>query len=258
MATTERRQIPLWVIEVFPTVLGCALIMGAFTFGMDNNPLAFMGLALGSIFILGFRDVALFRHRERKRRTAMKYTAERLQFSFRETSRESLFGWPESFQLARNQESRKFTNIMEAPVGQTRVMIFDFQCDKPNSEGPTSRQTVFVVKSSDLDHPVVALLPARWFDKLFGRILATEATSLQLPDGYRMIDSCHAVESLGWRLPTVLDGKLTVEAGEGVLLVYRKDKLVEPDQIEEMIRHGLEIYSAWCDMTLAGSSAFDA
>jgi hypothetical protein len=258
MATTMRRQVPLWVIEIFPTVLGCALIMAAFTFGIDNNPLAFLGLALASIIILGCRDMALFRHWQQTRRAQMKHVAERLQFTFRESANESLLGWPELFRLGRNQTAQKFTNVMEAPIGQTRVMIFDFECDKPNSEGPASRQTVFVVKSSDLNHPAVALLPARWFDKLFGRIRETEATSLQLPDGYRMIDDCHAIESLGWRLSGLLDGKITVEAGEGMLLVYRKDKLAQPDQVDELMRQGLEIYSAWCDMTLAGSSAFDA
>ena len=55
----------------------------------------------------------------------------------------------------------------------------------------------------------------------------------------------------------MLDGKITVEAGEGVLLVYRKDKLALPDQIHNLMQQGLEIYSAWCDMALAGSNAFE-
>ncbi len=102
MSTMVRRHVPLWMIEIFPTVLGCALIMAAFTFGVDNNPLAFFGLALASIIILGFRDIALFLHWERKRRAEMKHAAERLQFSFRESSHESVFGWPESFQLVQS------------------------------------------------------------------------------------------------------------------------------------------------------------
>jgi hypothetical protein len=257
MATAMRRNVPLWVIQIFPTVLGCALVMAAFSSGLDNNPLAFMGLALAAIIILGFRDCALFRHWERKRRAQMKHVAERLQFTFRESTQESLLGWPESFQLARNQKSRKFTNVMEAPVGQTRVMIFDFECDKPNSEGPASRQTVFAVKSSNVGHPAVALVPARWWDRLFGAFREPNADSLRIPDGYRLIDGFNVVETLGWRLACLLDGKITVEAGEGMLLVYRKDKLSQPDQIDDLMQQGLEIYSAWCDMTLAGSSAFD-
>ncbi len=129
-------------------------------------------------------------------------------------------------------------------------MILDFECDQPNSEGPASRQTVFVVKSSDFEHPPVALLPARWFDRLIGRFRDAPATSASLPTGYRLIDDCGAVEALGWRLSTVLDGKISVEAGEGMLLVYRKDKLVEPDQIEDLIRQGLDVYSALRDAAI--------
>jgi hypothetical protein len=257
MATLMRRQVPLWVIEVFPTVLGCALIMGAFTFGLDSNPLAFMGLALAAIITLGCRDLALFCHWRRTRRARMKRVAERLQFTFREIAQENVCGWPELFRLGNNQTERKFTNVMEAPVGQTRVVILDFECDKPNSEGPASRQTVFAVRSVDIDHPHVALIPARWMDQLFGAFRERSAATVRVPNGYRLIDNCGAVETLGWRLSGLLDGKTTVEAGEGVLLVYRKDKLAQPDQIEELMRQGLEIYSAWCDMTLAGSSAFD-
>ncbi len=76
--------------------------MAAFTFGVDNSPLAFFGLALASIIILGFRDIALFCHWQRKRCAEMKHAAEGLQFSFRESSRESVFGWSESFQLAQS------------------------------------------------------------------------------------------------------------------------------------------------------------
>ncbi len=144
---------------------------------------------------------------------------------------------------------------MEAPVGQTRVVIFDFECDKPNSEGPASRQTVFVVKSSDFEHPPVAILPQRWFDRLIGRFRDAPATSARLPTGYRLIDDCGAVEALGWRLISLLDGKISVEAGEGMLLVYHKDKLAEPDQIEELLRHGLDIYSAIRDAVIAQYSS---
>jgi hypothetical protein len=257
MAAAIARHLPVWVIEVFPTVLGCALIVAAFIFGLDDNPLAFLGLAIASIIILGFRDLALFRHWARTRRTAMKHVAERLQFTFRESAHQNLLRWPESFQLARDQHSWKFTNVMEAPVGQTRVMIFDFECDKPHSDRPASRQTVFAVKSSDVRHAAVALIPPRWRDKLFGAFRGPNPASMRIPDGYRLIDDSDAVETLGWRFAGLLDGKITVEAGEGMLLVYRKDRLVQPVQIEEFMRQGLEIYSAWCDMTLPGSGAFD-
>jgi hypothetical protein len=40
----------------------------------------------------------------------------------------------------------------------------------------------------------------------------------------------------------VLDGKKCLEAGEGNLL-YRRNGLVAPEDIDELVRTGLEIYS---------------
>jgi hypothetical protein len=221
------------------------------------------------MLILGYRDTREVFQKVDTRSKEMQQAADRMQFSFRDRSPCNVLGWSQSFQLSRDEfrkvdglktaqskgyisgklyswimpESR---NIIEGSVADAQVAIFDFQCDVPGGhEDEKWTQTVMAVKAPRLNFPHFALLPATFWSKVSGRFRTTAVSRLPLPDGYRLItEDTAAANALIPRLTDWLDGETSIEAGEEFLLVYRRDKLVEPAKVDNLFELGLRIYAA--------------
>jgi hypothetical protein len=64
-----------------------------------------------------------------------------------------------------------------------------------------------------------------------------------LDHGYRLITGDEqALGPIDERLFSLLDGESSLEAGEGFLLFYRRNKLVPPQDIDEFLATGRQIY----------------
>ena len=97
---------------------------------------------------------------------------------------------------------------------------------------------MFAVRSPRLEFPYFACIPANLWDHLASQF----SGKVEIRDRYRVIRT-DGVDEL---LLSLLDGNTTLEAGEGFLLMYRKNKLIEPEYVQEMLTSGLRIYSLLC------------
>lgn len=263
------RQFLIWLIL---TLLGTAAFAGFMIlplFGINFGMFGFMGFGVACLLVLGFRDVLEVSQRANTRSNEMRQAADRISLSFRKTSPCNVLGWSESFELTRDQfrkvdglktaesegyVSKKLSswvmpdskNVMEGSVAGARLAIFDFQCDNPRGgEDAVWTQTVMALQSARLNFPHFALLPATFWSRLAAWFRTISVPDLQLPDGYRLITGdTSAPDRLIPGLKDWLDGKVSIEAGEEFLLVYRRDKLVDPFEVEQLLESGLHIYEA--------------
>ena len=91
-----------------------------------------------------------------------------------------------------------------------------------------------------LEFPHVALFPATLWDRLAAKFSA----KVVIQNGYRVVSQdSETLGSLDDQLSASIDGKMCLEVGEGFLLLYRRDKLVDPQDLEDFLRIGLRIYS---------------
>jgi hypothetical protein len=256
-----KRHDLIWLIG---TLLGGGALMAAFAFGFGSSAIGFGGFALVSMILLAVRDIFAASHKRKTRQEAMRQVATRLGCAFRETAPVNVLGWSESFHLTRDGVVTheavekilspkvasvllpKATNVMERSLADATVTIFDYACDRSKREEVTTRQTVLAVRSPTLEFPHLALIPSNWWSRLVDGFRGNVA----LPDGYRVItEDAGALERLDERLHTLLDGRTCLEAGEGFMLLYRRDALVAPQDIDELARTGVEIYSVLTDPT---------
>ena len=234
--------------------------MAAFALGFHNSAIGFVVCAIVSITVLALRDISEAWNHENARLQAMRQAATRLGLSFRPTAPVNVLGWSTSFQLTHEgmitQQAvdqmlspgwasalrRECKNVIEQSSEDATVAVFDYECDKPGYDELTTRQTVLAVRSSRLDFPHFALVPANSWDRIAARVRG----SVVIQHGYRLI-APGADLQFDERLFGLLDEKTSLEAGEGFLLLYQRDHLVSPEDLEERFKTGLEIYAALCD-----------
>jgi hypothetical protein len=130
---------------------------------------------------------------------------------------------------------------MERSMGDAAVAVVEYLGrTKAKPDHVTRGTTVFAVRSSKLRFPHFALVPSAWSDRLVDQFRGNVA----LEDCYRAISDDPGVpERFDERLFPLLDGERCLEAGEGFLLLYRRYRLVAPQDLDELVRTGLEIYS---------------
>jgi hypothetical protein len=250
-----KRHDLIWLIG---TLLAAGAFMAAFTLGLRNGGLGFLGLGMVSIVALTVRDIIERSHMKKARQEGMRQAATRLGFAFRETAPWNVLGWSESFHLTRHgMETQqavdkslspalasvltpKASNVLERSIKDAAVAVFDYVCDRSKSDDVTTQQTVFAVHSPTLEFPHYALVPAGWWDRLVGQF----GRNIALRGPYRLISKeTDAFGSIDERLFALLDGRRCLEAGEGFLLLYRRDRLLAPQDLDELVRTGLEVHS---------------
>jgi hypothetical protein len=251
------RQTLIWLIG---TLVGLGSLMGAIAFGFNNSAIGFGVCAIISITGLALRDISEVRNHENARQQAMQQAATRLGLSFRPTAPVNVLGWSTSFRLTHEgmitQQAvdqmlspgwasalrRECKNVIEQSCGDATVAVFDYACDKPGYEDVTTRQTVLAVRSPRLEFPHFALVPASSWDRIAARIRGRDV----IQHGHRLI-ATGAELQFDQQLFGLLDEKTSLEAGEGFLLLYQRDHLVSPEDLEEWFKTGLEVYAALCD-----------
>jgi hypothetical protein len=252
----------IWLIG---TLLGAAAVMAAFTVGLRDGGAGFLGFALVSIVGLGLRDLLYASHHRTLRQDWMRQAADRLGFSFRRSGPGNVLGWPQSIRLTCEAmkleqvlEKSPFPfcssvlvptgrNVMEGTIDDATVAIFDYQCDGSSRSEITIRQTVFAARSTNLPTHQFSLVPAGPWERLVDRFRASSA----LQDCHRLIsDGAVQLTDLDERLLACLNRQTTLEAGGGCMLLYRRDRLVAPEELDDFLASGLQICSLLCGMNL--------
>jgi hypothetical protein len=257
----KRHDVIWWI----GTLLSAAAAMAAFTVGLRDSGAGFLGFALVSIVVLGLRDLLYASQHRSLRQDWMRQAAGRLGFSFRQTAPGNVLGWPQSIRLTCEAmklqqvlEQSPFPfcssvlvptsrNVMEGTVDNATVAIFDYQCDGSNRSEITIRQTVFAARSTDLPTSRFSLVPASSWDRLVDRFGASGA----IQHRYRLIsDGSVQFRDFDERLFACLDGQMTLEAGGGCMLLYRRDRLVAPEELDAFLATGLQIYTLVCGIEI--------
>jgi hypothetical protein len=133
---------------------------------------------------------------------------------------------------------------MEVVVEGNRVAIFDFEFDVPgDAEDKMWNQTVLAMKSVELDCPHFAMHPVTFWSKCLSRFLAVVKSHPSLPEGYGFVGEGERVlEVVAPRLHALLADQVSIEVGESFMLVYKLNKLVEPDDMEAFMNVGLKVH----------------
>jgi hypothetical protein len=98
----------------------------------------------------------------------------------------------------------------------------------------------FAMRSSELAFPHFALVPSDWWGRLVDRLRGNVA----LQGRYRAIgEDPRVTERFDERHFPLLNGQTCLEAGEGFLLLYRRNRVVAPENVDELVRTGLGICS---------------
>ena len=245
------RHSPIWLGG---TLLAVGAMLAAFALGLRNSVAGFLGLGLASILVLTLRDVHGDVRINRSRQLALQQVASEIEYSFRESVPCSALDWPESFLLSQDHTRglrSQCRNVMERSIADAAVAILDYEYDKAGSEA-TARLTVFSLRSAKLSFRHFALVPASLWD----RLLASLGRNVVLSNGYRMItDDADVSARFDPKLFTHLAGGTCLEAGEGVLLLYRRGSCAAPHEIGDLITNGLQIFAMLCsDSELVGSA----
>jgi hypothetical protein len=254
------------VIWLILTLLGVAAVVAAFTVGLRDGGVGFLGFALVSIVVLGLRDLLYASHLRTLRQDAMRQAAERLGFSFRATAACNVLGWPHSMRLTyetiklqqalekspfMSAGSRMLStsqNVIQGTVDEAAVAIFDYECDSTKRGDTLVRQTVLAVRSTNLPTPQFSLAAASAWDRLVDRF--REGGAIQ--DHRRLIsDGEVRFRDLDEQLFGRLDRQMTLEVGGGCMLLYRRGRLVAPNEIDDFLATGLHICSLLSGMELA-------
>jgi hypothetical protein len=253
------------VIWWIGTLLGVGAVMAAFTVGLRDGGAGFLGFGLVAIVVLGLRDLLGALHQRSLRQDAMRQAAERHGFSFRKTAHCNVLGWPNSMRLTyetislqQGLEESPFLsagsrflsssrNVIEGTVDGAAVAIFDYECDSSRRGDTLADQTVFAARSADLPTPQFSLVPANAWDRLVDQFRDRSAVQ----DRRRLIsDGAVLLEDLDRRLLTILDRRMTLEVGGGCMLLYRKGRLVAPEEIDDYLATGLRVYALLSGMKL--------
>lgn len=251
----QHRQSLFFALTVFT-----ALLM----IGMFFVPVGFPGLVIGgmlSISLLGFRDVAWHATKPDHRQEQLGQLGPTINFSYTEQTEHNPLGLSDSFLLTKRGVEMakaiegtmilnwfafalpKFRNFFQRTIDDMTVAVFDYECSE-NDESPVVKQTVFALQSPDLHCPHVALCPATTWDRFASKV----SSSVQLACGYRVTSEDEELAAeLAEQLGDLLDGATWIEFGEGHLLLYRRDQLVEHYQIDTFIKEGMTAYPQIAD-----------
>jgi hypothetical protein len=227
------------------TLLAAGAVLAAFALGLQNNAAGFLGLAVISLIVLTLRDVNTALQTKRLRQETLRQFASDLEFSYRESVPRTALGWPESILLTRDRTRgllSQCSHVMARSFAEAAVAVLDYECDTAGSE-VTTRQTVFSLRSARLAFPHFALVPASSWDRLLARI----RSNVVIANGYRVITGDTGRSARVDRgLFTHLGVGTRLEAGDGVLLLYRKGTLAATDEIADLITNGLEVFAVLC------------
>jgi hypothetical protein len=138
---------------------------------------------------------------------------------------------------------------LEGTVDEATVAIFDYECESSRRGDRLVDQTVFAARSTDLPTPQFSLVPASSVDRLVDRFRKNSA----IKDRHQLIsDGAVQFRDLDQRLFTCLDRRMTLEAGGGCMLLYRRDRLVASDELDNFLATGLQVYSLLVGMKPKG------
>ncbi len=240
------------------TLGSAAALMGALI-SMFTGGFGFMVFAFISVMLLGLRETLTHSEKNQQRQSEMQQLAGELNFSFQAMVPVNEFGWSKSFHLPRaamvaveNLDQAAWLkwlvphltsirNVLTRDVEDMTITVFDF---KYSENEQTHSQTVVALQSPDLQFRHFALLPATGWDSFISNF----RENVLIRDGLRLVtDDAGLSGKMDDELFHFLDDASSLEAGEGMLLLYQRGNLATPHKIELMVKAAIAIHALLAD-----------
>ncbi len=208
--------------------------------------------AVVSVIIVIFVTLYLL---DKKRTEAFKKIAEELDLPFFETGDSGLQNRLEQFQLFTTGRRRKIKNLLQGEANDVELAIFDYRYTVGGGKNSrTYTQSVFSVNSSSLHLTPFALRPEGFFHKIGAAFGAQDIDFESHPEFsntylLRGGDEKAIRELFDDRVLSYFESKpkMCVEASGSRLICYRLGKKIRPDETQQFMGDGYEIFGHFSD-----------
>ena len=204
-----------------------------------------VGLSIAGVTIY------LTSHFEKKRTEAMTPVAASLGMEFSAEADDSLLQVLEVFKLFNRGHSRKMRNVMKAETDSAQLAVFDYRFTTGHGKHQTvHKQTVFSMKTSELNPPQFLLRPEGFLDKV-GSIVGGQDIDF---DSHPLFSKQFVLQGDNEEeVRRFFDAELLeyfekneglyVESAPGMFIFFHR-KLNKPDQIRGLMDQGYAAYAA--------------
>ncbi len=207
----------------------------------------------GVIVLVGFL-IWLFLHLEKKRANALQAIAAEIGLQFSATHHEALLARMQIFPLFKKGSFRKMRNVMTTETEMERLTIFDYRYTTGGGDNSRCyRQTVVAFESDALTLPVFSMRPEGVLHKL-GSALGMKDIDFEQHSDFSSNfvltgdDEQSVRQFFDEQLLDLLARHkgICVESAPGRFIFFLSRRR-KPEQIQEYIKHGYAIYSAFVD-----------
>ena len=197
---------------------------------------------IGAIIVIAIRQ-------DKKRTEDLAAAAGRMNFTFAKEASPHLLSTVEHFKLFSAGHSKKIRNVFTGKAGDLDVSVFDYRYTTGGGKNSnTSRQTVMLFESDQLEFPRFALRPESVFHKI-GQVFGYEdidfATHEEFSKRYLLrgedenaVRSTFSSAALSFY---ETDRTLSTEAHGRQLIHYRARKRMAPEQLQDFITEGVRV-----------------
>src|SRR5687768_731089 len=197
---------------------------------------------IGGVIVLAKRATAA-------RAAALRDTATRIGWSFREEVPFAKVPNLDRFELFRTGHSKKLRNLMTSPAADPRAVLFEYSYTVSGGKSQqTFRQTIFYATSDALTLPSFSLRPENFLHRIAGAFGYKDIDLDSRPEFSRMflLRGDHEAQVRAVFTDPVAEFLEahggTCVAGEGhEVLFWRPGRVVKPEDLETFIADGFEL-----------------
>jgi hypothetical protein len=193
--------------------------------------------------------IGLVRGASKQRAEAIRQTAERLGWGYREEVPLDAVPDLKRYELFRRGSSRKLSHLMTSPVGDPRAVVFVYTYTVSNGKSTsTYRQTVFYATRDHLTLPSFSLRPERFYHRV-GTLFGYQDINLDAhPEFSRMFplrgeDEAAVRAAFSNRVAEFFErhGGTCATGGGREILYWRPGKRIPPAELRAFIAEGSEL-----------------
>ena len=209
---------------------------------------------VAAILIFGGFAAWYIKRAGKKRTEAYALQAESLGLEFSE-NRDELIHRISNFRLCKVGRAKRVRNVLSGDAGDVAISIFDYQYTIGSGKNTrTSRQTVILLESANINAPDFSMRAQGFFDK-FGKVLGFQDIDFEThPTFSKMFVLQGPEETLvrNFFSPELLEffetmPNSSVEGQQGKIIIYRQNKLAAPEELKTKLASAYEIYGRIVD-----------
>ena len=214
----------------------------------------FFFLSLAGILIFAGLSIWYNKQAAKKRTEGYARQAESLGLEFSE-KRGDLIDRISNFRLSQTGRAKKTRNVLSGDAGDVSISIFDYQYTTGSGKNTrTSRQTVILLESPNINAPAFSMRAQGFFDK-FGKALGFQDINFETHPTFSKMFVLQGQNEAAVRSffsPELLEFFETmpqpcVEGQLGKIIIFHANTLAPPEQLKIKLASAYEIYGRIVD-----------